>query len=193
VLRSDLSGNPSFKDLLRRVRETALAAYSHQELPFDKLVASLRPERSLGYTPLFQVLFVLQNAPASTIEVSNLTIVPLEIKTTSSKFDLGLFLRETQQGLQAVWRYSTDLFEAGSIARMASSFRHVLENIVADTEVKVSAIEMFSDEDKRLEEVRKEEEKNAKIDMLYRVQREIVDLSDTPVKDREDAVTLAGL
>ena len=93
VLRADLSGNPTFRELLVRVRETALGAYAHQDVPVEMLLETLRPVRDRSYNPLFQVMFIFQNTPASPLTLSNLTLTPMEIDTLTAKFDLTLDLR----------------------------------------------------------------------------------------------------
>src|SRR2546425_12822323 len=100
VMRTDLSGNPSFPELLRRVREVALQAYAHQDLPFEKLVEELRPERDRSHSPLFQVMFILQNAPREPFELPGLTVSPLTVDSGTAKFDLTLSLTEGADGLQ---------------------------------------------------------------------------------------------
>ncbi|MBD2775781.1 non-ribosomal peptide synthetase [Iningainema tapete] len=132
VLRTQLSGNPTFRELLHRVREVALGAYAHQDLPFEQLVEQLQPQRSLSYTPLFQVMFVLQNAPMSVLELSGLTLSPVESHTSTAKFDLTLYIKETAGQLVATWEYNTDLFAAQTIHRMAGHFQILLEGIVAN-------------------------------------------------------------
>ena len=132
VLRTNLSGHPSFRQMLSRVREVALSAYAHQDLPFEQLVESLQPERSLSHTPLFQVMFVLQNAPMPDESIPGLTLTPLAVETTSAKFDLTLSLTQTQLGLSGSWEYNTDLFDAATIARMTGHFETLLTAIVAN-------------------------------------------------------------
>ena len=123
VLRTDLSGNPSFRELLDRVREVALGAYSHQDLPFEKLLETLQPPRDLSRTPLFQVLFVLQNTPRQPPELLGLSVEPLEIAPETANFDVWLNLSETPEGLRGWLEYSTDLFDAATIARMGDICR----------------------------------------------------------------------
>ncbi|ARV58864.1 non-ribosomal peptide synthetase [Nostocales cyanobacterium HT-58-2] len=132
VLRTDLSGNPSFKELLQRVREVTLGAYAHQDLPFEKLVEELQPVRDLSYNPLFQVAFVLQNTPMTTIKLSGVTIHPLEVEDINTvQFDLVLSIQETEQGLAGALMYSTDLFDAAIITWMLKYLQTLLEDIVA--------------------------------------------------------------
>ncbi|MGA9380654.1 MAG: amino acid adenylation domain-containing protein, partial [Phormidium sp.] len=118
VLRTDLSENPSFKQLLNRVRQVSLAAYTHQDLPFEMLVEALQPQRDLSYSPLFQVMFVLQNTPLSLVELSGLSISTLEIESAIAKFDITLSMEETERGIIGVWEYNTDLFNSSTIERM---------------------------------------------------------------------------
>ncbi|MGG6293709.1 condensation domain-containing protein [Leptolyngbya sp. AN02str] len=141
VLRTDLSGNPSFKTLLSRVRDVTLAAYDHQDVPFAQLVELLQPDRRRG-TPFFQVLFVLQNAPAPAITLPDLTLTPLPIHTQTAKFDLALFWQETPEGLVAHWNYRTDLFTATTIARMAQQFEALLQHILASPDSAIDALPM---------------------------------------------------
>ena len=132
VLRTDCSGDPSFQELLARIRAVTLGAYSHRELPFEMLLEELRPPRDLSKTPLFQVLFVLQNAPRSIPALAGLHVRPVEVDPTTARFDLTLDLIETSAGLQGWFEYSTDLFEATTIARMAGHLQTLLEGVVAD-------------------------------------------------------------
>jgi acyl carrier protein len=147
VLRTDLSGDPSFRELLGRVREVTLGAYAHQDLPFEKLVDELRPERDLSHNPLFQVVFTLQNAPKPLPDLPGLTLSPLHIENTTAKFDLVLNMWETEQGLTGSMQYNTDLFEATTMARMLRHFENLLRSIVAQPGVRLSALEMLSDEE----------------------------------------------
>lgn len=149
VLRTDLSGNPRFQELLRRVRQITLDAYSHQDLPFGQLVAALQPERQQQSTPLFQVLFVLQNQPTPDLNLPGLTLEPLEqINNGIAKFDLALFIEETPQGLQAIWRYNADLFAAPTITRLATQFVTLLECIVAQPSTRIDRIDLLTASDK---------------------------------------------
>ncbi|MEJ1929745.1 amino acid adenylation domain-containing protein [Nostoc sp. NIES-2111] len=145
VLRTDLSGNPSFKELLGRVRQRTLQAYAHADLPFDELVKALQPQRDLSYTPLFQVLFVLQNAPISEVELTGLTISPLPTQSTVAKFDLTLSLQNTASGLLSMWQYNADLFDAATIERMSGHFVTLLEGIIANPKEQISQLPLLSE------------------------------------------------
>ncbi len=145
VLRTDLSGNPSFSELLTRIREMAMDAYSHQDLPFEMLVETLQPQRYLSHTPLFQVMFVLQNAPISTIELTGLTVSLLPTESATAKFDLSLAMQNTATGLVGVWEYNTDLFDAGTIERMTGHFVTLLEGIVANPQQPISQLPLLTE------------------------------------------------
>jgi amino acid adenylation domain-containing protein len=145
VMRTDLSANPSFCDLLARVREVALGAYSHQNLPFEMLVEALQPERNLSHTPLFQVAFLLQNAPTSEVEMTGLSISHLSTESVTSKFDLTLAIGNTDTGLVGVWEYNTDLFDASTIARMADHFVTLLEAIVANPSERIDQLPLLTE------------------------------------------------
>ncbi len=144
VLRTDLSGNPNFRELLGRVKEMTLAAYDHQDLPFELLVEALQPERNLSHTPLFQVAFVLQNAPMPKIELSELTLSPFAVDNRTSKFDLTLTIEEAEEGYVGLWEYNTDLFNAVTIALMAGHYQTLLESIVAKPERPICELPILS-------------------------------------------------
>lgn len=151
VLRTDLSGDPSFRELLGRVRQVTLAAYYHQELPYEKLLEELRPPRDLSRTPLFQTLFVLQNAPRQPLDLAGLTLNALEVDPRTAKFDLLLDLAETPAGLQGYFEYSTDLFAAATIARLAGHLQTLLAEVVADPDQHLATLPLLTaDERQRL-------------------------------------------
>ncbi|MBD2541807.1 amino acid adenylation domain-containing protein, partial [Coleofasciculus sp. FACHB-SPT36] len=156
VLRTNFDGNPTFRSLLSRVREVSLGAYAHQDLPFEKLVEELHPERNLNQNPLFQVVFALQNAPMSALELPNLTLSPLQfVDTETTRFDLEFHLWEqkennglgvdTSEGISGFVVYSTDLFDAVTINRMLGHFQILLEGIVANPEQRVSELPILSE------------------------------------------------
>ncbi|MBV9791335.1 MAG: amino acid adenylation domain-containing protein, partial [Chloroflexi bacterium] len=140
VLRTDLSGNPTFKDLLKRVRNVALEAQAHQDIPFEQLVDAIQPQRDLSRSALFQVLFVLQNAPMPGQSLRDLTLTSLEIDNGTAKFDIALDLTETADGLGGFIEYSTDLFETATIERMAEHFQTALESIVGNPEQRLGDV-----------------------------------------------------
>ncbi|MEC4813297.1 MAG: amino acid adenylation domain-containing protein [Scytonema sp. PMC 1069.18] len=144
VFRTDMSGNPSFRELLERVRSVTKSAYAHQDLPIDTLIEELQLERSLSYHPLFQVMFVWQNSLKQALELPGLTLKPFEIENVSSKLDLTLSMSETEQGLQGVWEYSTDLFDESTISRMSGHFQRLLEGIVESPKQHISQIPLLT-------------------------------------------------
>jgi amino acid adenylation domain-containing protein/non-ribosomal peptide synthase protein (TIGR01720 family) len=146
VLRTDLSGNPTFKELLNRVREVTLGAYAHQDLPFEKLVEELQPERDLSQNPLFQVWFALNNAPMPAMQLaSGLTLTPLEVDSGTAHFDLSLDMVERGEELIGSFEYNTDLFDATTISRMVGHFQTLLEGIVADCDRPLSHLPLLTE------------------------------------------------
>jgi amino acid adenylation domain-containing protein len=149
VLRTDLSGDPPFRQVLRRVREVTLGAYEHQEVPFERLVEELRPDRSLSHSPLFQVLFTLQNTEGRGGALPGLSVSGAGAELASAKFDLSLALSATTQGLRGGLTYSTDLFERGTIDRMVSHLTRVLEQVAADADATLSRLELLGQAERR--------------------------------------------
>jgi amino acid adenylation domain-containing protein len=149
VMRTDLSGGPGFLDLLQRVKQVTLAAFAHQDLPFEKLVEALQPERHLSRAPLFQAAFALQNVPASGLDLGPAKLVPVPIDSGTAKFDLWMPLVETGNGLQGLVQYSTDLFAEGTIRRMIERFHLLLSGIVAAPEQPIAAYSLLSEEERR--------------------------------------------
>jgi amino acid adenylation domain-containing protein len=150
VLRTDLSGDPSFREVLGRVREATLGAYEHQEVPFEKLVAELQPERSLTHSPLFQVAFTLDNAQDTAGGLAGLRVQGVGTGLEVAKFDLSLGLTETAQGLRGGLNYSTDLFERGTVERMLGHLARVLEQVAADADVRLSRLELLGEAERAL-------------------------------------------
>src|SRR5262249_53332698 len=145
VLRGNLSEKPTFRELLQRVRNICLEAYAHQDLPFEKLVEELRPERDLSRNPLFQVMFVLQNTPRPLPQPTALSIERVDIlPATSSLFDLSLYLRERDGKLIGFVEYNTELFEPSTIERMIGHFEMLLKGIVADPEQPISTLPLLT-------------------------------------------------
>jgi amino acid adenylation domain-containing protein len=150
VLRTDLSGEPSFREVLRRVRDLTLGAYAHQEVPFEKLVAELQPERSLSNSPIFQVMFALQNAESQGAALQGLKMGAGGAAMETAKFDLSLTLAETAQGLRGGLNYSTDLFERGTMERMVGHLARVLEQAAARPEARLAELDLLSPEERGL-------------------------------------------
>lgn len=144
VLRTDLSGNPTFRQLLKRVREVCLDAYEHQEVPFEKLVEALRPERNLSHSPIFQIMFTLEHEPVVSTNRAGLTLKPVLWINNTAKFDLSLTLVEDGTHLQGNFDYSTDLFTAETISRLTHHFQTLLESIVTNPDQPLSQLALLS-------------------------------------------------
>jgi amino acid adenylation domain-containing protein len=154
VMRTDLSGDPGFRELLGRVKEVALGAYAHQDLPFEKLVEVIQPERDTSRNPLFQVSFQLSNVSNSAEDASEETEEvadesQLEVEKGAAKFDLVVNIWESERGLRAQVDYSTDLFDDATIARMLKHFERMLEGIVADPNQRVSELPLLTAEERQ--------------------------------------------
>lgn len=149
VLRTDCSGDPTFRQLLRRVREVALQAYAHQDLPFEKLVEDLRPERSLTHMPLFQVLFAVQNAPKVALNLTDLELQELPFVGQTASFDLSVFIGEISSGLRLTFEYNTDLFEAETIARMVGHFQMLLEGACLNPDQRIGNLPLFTNAERQ--------------------------------------------
>ena len=148
ALRTDLSGNPPFRELLQRVRQVTLNAYAHQELPFDRLVEVLQPERSLNHSPLFQVMFVHQNYRQDVLELPGLEVTPVDVDHGTSKFDLAMFTYDEPDGLKVAVEYSTDLFERDRIERLLGHFRMLLEGIAADPGERIGYLPLLTQQER---------------------------------------------
>jgi amino acid adenylation domain-containing protein len=161
VMRTDLSGNPTFEDLLERVRGMALGAYAHQDVPLEKIVEELQPERSLSYTPLFQVVFNLNNGMTQTLELPGLTLSPLSLDFTEVKFDLSLFMWDREDGLSGMWTYSADLFDAERIKRLDEHFTNLLHSIVLNPSQRLNDLEYLTETEKHTRTTARKELKEA--------------------------------
>jgi hypothetical protein len=131
VLRGDVSNNPSFREVLKRVRDVWLGACAHQDVPFELLVDELQPKRDLSRHPLFQVMLVLQDASEDVLELVGLKVHPVELCSNISKYDLTLLIQDTSSGVRGFFEYNTDLFEEATIEGMAESFVVLAESAVA--------------------------------------------------------------
>lgn len=175
VLRTNLSGELTFRELLGRVREVALGAYAHQGLPFEKLVEGLHPERNLSHNPLFQVMFILQNAPIPTIELPGLTLRPLEADSGTSKFDLKLSIWETSEGFNGSLEYKTDLFDTTTIARMISHFEILLSYIIKQPDMRVSELaKILAKADREKQLIKEQELEHTSVQKLKLTKRKAI-------------------
>lgn len=148
-MRTNLSDNPRFTEVLRQVRDVALGAYAHQEMPFDKLIEEIRPERGVGQTPLFNVVFGVQNAPRGEGRLTGLKLRPLAGGPESAKFDLSLWIIEVAEAIGAQWTYSADLFEEETIVRLHEHFATLLASIMARPDALLDELEMFSETERQ--------------------------------------------
>jgi amino acid adenylation domain-containing protein len=149
VLRAKLAGDREFRQILRQARERTLLAYSHQDLPFEKLVEELSPERSLAHTPLFQAALAWQHPAPAGQELPGLRLRPIELAGGTVKFDLMLSLRETQAGLEGAISYGSDLFDAVTIQRLLGHFRSLLESACARPDARLSELDLLGPAERR--------------------------------------------
>jgi non-ribosomal peptide synthetase component F len=177
AMRTDLSGDPVFRDLLRRVREMTLGAYAHQDIPFELLVEELQPERDLGHTPLFQVVFTLQNAPVTSLQFAELSLSPLTVENKTAKFDLGLNVSSGKSGLIISLEYNTDLFDEVTIKRLHEHFHALLGSIVAQPDARLSALDYSTEADTAQRSLEKRKREDAKLKKFRTVKPQVVSLS----------------
>ncbi|MDX1952221.1 MAG: amino acid adenylation domain-containing protein [Verrucomicrobiota bacterium] len=149
VIRTDLTNNPTFSELLLRVRETTLAAYAHQEMPFEKLVEILNPQREMTHNPLFQVMFATYDAPDTRIQAADIEIKTGEVHLTASKFDLTLFLISSGNSLEARLEYNTDLYHSETAQRLLGHFETLLRHAIASPGTKISLLPLLTQAEQR--------------------------------------------
>ncbi|MFZ5515901.1 MAG: amino acid adenylation domain-containing protein [Candidatus Zhuqueibacterota bacterium] len=149
VIRSNFSGNPTFKEFLGRVRDTATQAYSNQDVPFEMLVEAVQPNRDLSHTPLFQVMFALQENPVEAIRLPDFEMKGLEAESGTAKFDITLFMEERAGGLKGAFEYSTDLFDAATMENLIGHFVTMLHAIARHPEEKISALPLMAAPERR--------------------------------------------
>ncbi len=176
-VHTDLSGDPSFRELVSRVREVALGAYAHQDIPFDKLVEDLQPERSRSHNPIVQALFVMQNVPRQQRELPGLELSPFPVPLTRSKFDLAVFISDNGTEVVQNWVYSTELFERDTILRMASHFENLLRHAVSMPDTRLSGLEMMSEKERKQREAERTERKQSQRKKLMAVEPKAVNLA----------------
>jgi amino acid adenylation domain-containing protein len=149
VMRADLSGDPTFAQLLRETKETALQAYAHQDLPFEKLVAELQPERDLSRQALFQVAFVMLNMPIERLDLAGISVQSIDLDRVMAKFDLTLNIFEHPTGLRGWIEYATDLFDSSTVDRLMNHYFHLLEQVVGDPQVRLSELSILTEPERR--------------------------------------------
>lgn len=189
VLRSDLSGEPSFNELLAQSKNTLLGAYAHQQVPFEQLVETLQPERSLSHAALFQIMLVLQNNQQGSLELPGLVLEPLAAISVPAKYDLTLTATENNKQISLVWEFNTQLFAAATIAKMASHFERLLGELLSQPDANVFALDILGDAEREQVQVWSLMEANCAQD-----QRCIHQLFEAQVNRAPDAlaVTCAG-
>ncbi|MFN6565574.1 MAG: amino acid adenylation domain-containing protein [Nostoc sp. ChiSLP01] len=181
VLRTDLSGNPTFRELLERVRQVTLEAFANEDLPFDKVVEVLKPIRNLSYNPLFQVMFSFHDSPRPDLTLSGLNITTnVALSNKSTKFDLDVVLIPQYgegKGITAIWEYNTDLFDAATIQQMVEQYQNLLEKIVANPEQQISDLPLLTQSQQQLlmewNQTHKEYSTNECIHKLFEAQVEL--------------------
>ncbi|MFE3502639.1 amino acid adenylation domain-containing protein [Kitasatospora sp. NPDC059160] len=149
VLRADLTGNPTLREVLNRTRDTALNAYAHQDLPFERLVAELAPQRDLSRTPLFQTMLTVQDATLDSWQLPGLDVRTLPLGDDVAKFDLTVTATESDTGLTVDFTYSTDLFDAATIERLATHFQHLLTAVTTDPDARLDDLDLLSPDERR--------------------------------------------
>ncbi len=171
VMRTDLSGDPTFEELVGRVREVCLGAYGHQDIPFEKLVEELAPERSLSQTPLFQVAFGVQNVPVEVVEFAGLRLDPVVAQNETGRYDLTLWLSERGGGLSGRLTYNRDLYEEERVERMAGHYGRLLESIVEGAGERISQLQMYTDEELLQRTIKRRTREEANVMKLRSIER----------------------
>jgi non-ribosomal peptide synthetase component F len=172
VLRTDLSGNPSFRELLARVREVTLGAYAHQDLPFEKLVEALQPNRKQSEFPLFKVWFALENAPIPDVKLPKLTLSPVDFYSGIARYDLRLGLTETNAGLKGSLEYKAELFDATTIARIVGHLEAILRQAVAQPDIRLEQLASAIAQAEQQQQIAQEKElAQTSLQKLKRVKR----------------------
>ncbi len=149
VFRADFDANISFEQLVKQVRENALSAYAHQDLPFEQLVEALQPERDMSHSPIFQVMFVMQNMPMEGRQVGDLEIRPLDAEDRIAKYDLSLIMMETDDGFSADFEFNTDLFNPETIERMQRHFSHLLQLLITHPDTPVDHLPLLPESERK--------------------------------------------
>ena len=194
ALRTNLSGNPSFRELLGRVREVTLGAYANHDLPFDKIVERLQPERSLAHAPLFQVKLVLQNTPVEELELRGLILQPLQVDYAAAKFDLTPLLWEKPDGLRGWFEYSSDLFSPAAIARIAEQFEFVLKSVASRPDLTLEQLrDVLAEDDRERRACAQREREESQRSRFKTIKPKAISLSEQAVVQTSELVSGARL
>ena len=178
VLRTDLSGDPSFRELLARVRAVCLSAYAHQDVPFEKLVEELQPHRQLSRSPLFQVKFVLQNMPSETLELSDLKLSTIAREGGNAKLDLSFLISDRADGISGTLEYSRELFDAETISRMLGHYETLLHSIVANPEARLKRLDLLTHAEKEQQALNEMQQQELALKKLIVARRRVVSLQN---------------
>jgi alpha-ketoglutarate-dependent taurine dioxygenase len=170
-VRIDLSGDPTFIELLARASSSILEVYAHQDLSFEKIVEELKPKRDLRRNPIVQVLFVMQNTEQRTLRLSGATIEPFKLSSASSRFDLALFVSQKENSLHGLWRYNPDLFASTTISRFAAQFENLLTRIVADPHTRLRQLTVTAEVESKTKQM------PAPVNQFRKARRRAVNLS----------------
>jgi len=173
-VRLNLAGDPTFVELLERAAKSILGVYAHQDLPFEKLVEELKPERDLKRNPVVQILFVMQNTEQRALQLAGLSVEPFRLGNASSRFDLALFMSERDNGLEGLWRYNSDLFGPNTIAKLAATFDALLTSIAANPLARITTLAMESNSERAPKET---ETPESKVRPFKAARRKAVDLA----------------
>jgi amino acid adenylation domain-containing protein len=176
LLRTDLSGYPSFRELLSRVKQVTLSAYAHQDLPFERLVQELQPSRQLNQTSLFQVLLVMDNVPTQTLELPGLTISTLKEIDSQAKFDLVLFISETPSGIVGTWTYNSDLFDGNTISKLSEHYVTLLQNIVSQPDTRINNLAIITQTEQEVQTMAEVTQAKSKFNKFLKVKPKAITL-----------------
>jgi amino acid adenylation domain-containing protein/non-ribosomal peptide synthase protein (TIGR01720 family) len=176
VLRTNVAGDPTFTELLGRVRDVFLEAYARQDVPFEKLVEELQSERDASRAPVFQVTFALQTMPARKVELPDLELEPLTTESEAARYDLTLWIFETESGLTAAWNYNSDLFEESAMKRIHGHYMTLLESIVREPEARLSSLEMLTEAERLERENQEEQQQETALKKLMEARRKSIAL-----------------
>jgi non-ribosomal peptide synthetase component F len=176
-IRARVPGHITFRELLAQVKQTSIQAYAHQDVPFDKLVEEIRPERSTSHNPIVQVLLVMQSTPHAHRQLPGLRLEEIEAPINTSKFDLAVFIDERVDQTVGYWLYSSDLFDRSRIAAMTRHFETLLQSAVANPDARLSALEMVSEAERQQEEMEARRQRQMKSKRLMMTAPEAVGVS----------------